>query len=911
MEDFKDDGLLSEASSQTTASGPEYLPTCPPPPTPTDIKNIVKEEGTHQSAENGSSLDPKSFLSEAPSHHSLPLNPKMPDLSEKLNETGTIPVTNTTLSAIDENVLSSNTSLYRSSSTTPNCPNVSEIIPEKTVILSSDVHSGPVPHSLESSPLSSEHSNETGIEVETASTVSSELRSIIPCLSLDHGTSISPENVNDPNTDSVSSRTFSPEFLSVPLHPQLKERCSDRIHRDMVIGDDTASDEIGKTEKLADELNHHQGETRSMQNESGKLENSSGHVSQPNINKGLVDTAAPFESVKEAVTKFGGIVDWKAHKAMTMERRKHVQLELENVREEIPNYKKQSEAVEEVKKEVLKELDATKRLIEELKLNLERAQTEESQAKQDSELAQLRIKEIEQGIAEEASIAAKTQIKVAKARHEEAVAELNSVKKELEELRENYLSVLNERDVAVRSADEALSTTKEIEKTVEDLTLELIASRELLESAHAAHLEAEEHRIGAALARDEDCLNWERELKQAKEELHQYSELLLSSKHLKNKLDKESTILLNLKSELAAYMDSRLNQESQSIEKEKGPHKIHQELEEIKTTIEKTKNEVVILRVAALSLKSELEKEKSGLASMRQREGMASVAAASLEGEIERTEEEIYVAVKKEKELRAKMVELPKLLQQVAQEAEQTKSGAKLARDELRKAKEEAEQAKATASTAEIRLLAAFKEIEAAEASEKLALLAVKALQESEGDDFTNGVTVPLVEYYSLSKRAHESEKLANERVISAIAQIEVAKESELKSLERLEEAYKVMMERKETLRAAKENSEKAKEGKLGVEQELRKWRAEHEQRRKASDAAQSGSNPSKSPPRRFGSGQMTSSKDPEIIHPGPNAKVFMVGNKGANNIPEVKRRKKSFFPRILMLLARKKAQSL
>ncbi|CAL5349082.1 unnamed protein product [Camellia sinensis] len=719
---------------------------------------------------------------------------------------------------------------------------------------------------------------------------------------------------------------------------------SSHVHADNVIIQSASSPIVKDIENdhrvvLSNEVGQPQFDVAKASIITTEIIDPSKHLKRINTNKGLIDTAAPFESVKAAVSKFGGIVDWKAHKVQAVEKRKIIDQELEKAHEEIPMYKTQSQAAEDAKIRVLKDLDGTKRLIEELKLNLERAQTEEQQAKQDSELAKLRVEEMEQGIADEVSVAAKAQLEVARARHASAVSELKTVKDELEELRKDYSLLVTERDLAVMRAVEAVSASKEVEKTVEKLTIELIATKESLESAHAAHLEVEEQRIGVAIVREQDAVNWEKELKHAEGELERLNQHILSAKDLKSKLDTAAAFLADLKYELGAYMQSKLKPENNDEEHlngdpeeelEKRTHTEIQaaivlakkELEEVKLNIEKATSEVNCLKVTATSLETEVESEKSALATTRQREGMASVAVVSLEAELSKTKSEIVVVQIKEKETIEKMVELPKQLQEAAQEADEAKSFAQMAHEHLCKAKEVAEQAKAGASTLESRLLAARKEIEAAKASEKLALAAINALKESESAQSTNdmdlpaGVTLSLEEYYELSKQAHDAEEQANVRVATAITQIEVAKESELRSLKKLEEVSCEMGAQKEALEIAMQKAENAKEGKLGVEQELRKWRAEHEQQRKAGDSGHVAVNPIRSPRTSFEekneSKNFIQLPDAVSIYQSLSHKAFPPESNtetdSSSDVKVAKKKKRSFFPRIFMFLGRRKA---
>ncbi|KAL6560205.1 hypothetical protein OROHE_006212 [Orobanche hederae] len=645
------------------------------------------------------------------------------------------------------------------------------------------------------------------------------------------------------------------------------------------------------------------------------------------MNRGQIDTAPPFESVKAAVSKFGGIVDWKAHREQAVERRKIIEQELEKAQDQIPLCKKQLKDAEEAKLQVRKELDTTKRLVEELKLSLERAQTEEQQARQDSELAKLRVEEIEQGIADEASFAAKAQLEVARARHAAALSELKFVKDELETLKEDHTLLLAEKDASVKKAEEAISKSKEIEKSAGDLTIELITTKESLESAHAAHLEAEEHRIGAVMAKEQDILNWEKELKQMEDELEKVTKQISASDVLKSKLDKASVLLQDLKNELAAYMESKFAQEGNNsgnntrVNIEAALLEAKKELGEVMLDLESATKEVNILKVAAVSLNSELEKEKMELAAIRQREGMAGIAVSSLESELSRTKLEISRFQMKEKEEREKCMELPKKLQEAAQEADKEKALSEIARDDLRKAKDEVERVKAGTNTVESRLCAARKEIEAAKASEKLALAAISALVESEsvqknGDENQPaGVTLALEKYYELSRRAHEAEEQANVRVADALFEVEVAKESELRSLKMLEEANREMAEKMAGLEIALQKAEKAKEGKLAVEQELRKWRAEHEQRRKSGGVS---ANLNKSPKlsvEKLESKNSAGAPNSTAPHHLMSSPKSYTSNMETNASPFVrvisKKKKKSLFPKILMFLGRNKSHAL
>ncbi|CAM0951686.1 unnamed protein product [Alopecurus aequalis] len=555
-------------------------------------------------------------------------------------------------------------------------------------------------------------------------------------------------------------------------------------------------------------------------------------------NRVLVETSAPIESVKDAVSKFGGILDWK-------ERRKNVQIALDKVREDAPEYQRRFKVAEAEKSLVLQELCSTRRIIEGLKLNLEKAQTEALQAQQDSEIAEIRYKEIQQGIARKESAAVKAEIGLAKERHMTALADLQSVKDELEQLQKEHISLITHRENAETKAREITTISHEIEKTVEDLTFELIALKESLTSSHATHIIAEERRINVALAYEQEKENWQNELKQADEEHQKMNDEISANKDLESKLEAASALLANLQGEFAAYMaymDGILPEKASEAGEEVSPMvsvrmtlaKTSKELEDMRTNIEKAKDEVKGLWNTVAALRADLEKEKADVTTLREKQYHASVSASSLQEELRKMTRELVVVQE-----RTDAARMPMELRQATQETERAKAKAGLARDEAAKAGEEADRAKAEANVVQLRLEAASREILAVKASEEIAMASANALQEykhegeiepqaAEGIS-NNNMEVPIEEYDALSRRAQEAEDLAKKRVMQAVEKIKEAKEGEVRSLDKLYQLTEQIDNRRIALRVAQEKNIAAQEVKLTMENELRKMRTKHD----------------------------------------------------------------------------------
>ncbi|CAN6321794.1 unnamed protein product [Urochloa humidicola] len=575
--------------------------------------------------------------------------------------------------------------------------------------------------------------------------------------------------------------------------------------------------------------------------------------------KSHVDTAAPIDSVKGAVTKFGGILDWNAEK----QRKQAHQDEVDKVQEEAAEYQRRSTAAQAGRAQALRELGTTTREADKLRLSLKRSQIEEAQALQESDLAGRRLRDLQ--------------------------AELQAARAEVESLEKVRAAAAAEAGAATARARDAAAESREAGKAVEDLAAELAALKADVESAHGAHVVAEEKRLRLALALEQDKAQWQMELEDAQLEAKKLRAQLMAACDVEMKAEAASQVIGSLSAELLVTSSPTAMQ----------LEKMRKELEGVKASVERARDEAKCLRVAAASMRDELDREKAELAALRRREGLSSASIPYLQEELSRATSELAAAAETKRMADEQVGE-------ARREVEEAKAKARSAREEVARAREDAIVAKAAVAAVEARLEAVAREIVAATTSEEVAaasagaLLQQLQLQQVRGESKqAGGVTLTAEEYGELSRRAQETEEVAGRRVMEAVKLIKEAKDAEVRSLEMLAQQDRRTQQRRDALEAATLEAEESEFAKLSAERELRQWHAGQGSPRAGlaeisvlHDRPGAGDNPHILSPRGG------------YMQPRTNTTDSIMAE------VEARQRKPTFFPRMVMFLARKRAQS-
>nr|GLL36807.1 WEB family protein At2g38370-like isoform X1 [Ipomoea trifida] len=262
------------------------------------------------------------------------------------------------------------------------------------------------------------------------------------------------------------------------------------------------------------------------------------------------------------------------------------------------------------------------------------------------------------------------------------------------------------------------------------------------------------------------------------------------------------------------------------------------ELKQAKFNLSKTTRDLVDIRATVGSYNAKIEKERILFGKTKKRLASNFIKVSSLEEELNQTRRNLELVQGCCNGDSREPLDLTRELQRLCSETQQFKKVGEATKSEVLLAMFEIEQTRARIKTAEMKLIAAKKMKEAARATESVALAEIKALSNSENLFTTSrrkpedGITLTLEEYSTLTSRARDAEEACKRRAIGATLLVDEAKAAKLEILKKVEEATEEVKLSKAALEEALSRVEAANQGKLEVEEAIRKWRFDHCQRK-------------------------------------------------------------------------------
>ncbi|PKA67036.1 WEB family protein [Apostasia shenzhenica] len=562
---------------------------------------------------------------------------------------------------------------------------------------------------------------------------------------------------------------------------------------------------------------------------------------------GEIDTRAPFESVKAAVSLFGEVAfsgdkaTSRKPKSPSIEKTLATETKLHLAQKELNKFKEQLLNAETTRIQALAELDKAKKEVEELTIKLNtinesKEQALKATATEDAKIQMNQLQKVSTGDHTGAKdVSWKIELESAREQYAAALSELDSAKQELRRIRKEFENSMEVKVIAIHQESDAKQLTNANRDKVAQLSKEIAAVQESLVHVKLATEQAQ---------RDESNICSEKEAKRQyyKQALEENDTKLASLKKdfdpelhqtLKKKLEETEAEIQAIKKQLTDAKASEL--ESVAT--------VTTELDSAKEVLQKMAEEESSLRGEVEKLKLQLEAVKQEHSELKVKDAETETLVGNLHMKLQRCKAELESAMIAESKVSSSSEDLMSTLQQLSYESETSQKEAEEKKTKADELRIEAEATRLRLVEAEGKLQAALREAENAKAAETRALDQIKELSEkanaarSSTSESGAKITISREEYESLSHKVEESEKLTDMKVAAAMAQVEAVKASENEAIKRIEAARKEMEEMELATEEALKRAVMAEAAKKAVEGELRKWR-EREQKRVAETAS-------------------------------------------------------------------------